>query len=45
MEKFPYWHDDALDALAYLYDMIQNYKFPYQYNQYKPIKYAEMGLV
>ena len=45
MEKFPYWHDDALDALSYIYDMIQNYKFPYQYHQYKPIKYVEMGLV
>lgn len=28
MEKFPYWHDDALDALSYGYDIIKGYKFP-----------------
>jgi len=28
MEKFPYWHDDGLDALAYVYDLIADYNFP-----------------
>jgi hypothetical protein len=27
MEKFPYWHDDALDALSYVYDIIRDYRF------------------
>ena len=27
MDKFPYWHDDGLDAAAYLYDMIRSYQF------------------
>jgi hypothetical protein len=27
MDKFPFWHDDALDTIAYLYDMIQDFHF------------------
>lgn len=27
MEKFPFWHDDGLDALAYFYDLIKEYRF------------------
>lgn len=27
MEKFPYWHDDGLDAFSYLYDMMKHYRF------------------
>ena len=27
MEKFPFWHDDGLDTLSYLYDMVKTYKF------------------
>lgn len=27
MDKFPYWHDDALDAISYVYDMIADYRF------------------
>lgn len=27
MEKFPYWHDDALDALSYFYDILRDYTF------------------
>lgn len=27
MEKFPYWHDDGLDALSYVYDIIKDYTF------------------
>lgn len=29
MDKFPFWHDDGIDAASYLYDMIQDYKFAY----------------
>lgn len=27
MEKFPVWHDDGLDGLSYVYDMIKDYRF------------------
>jgi hypothetical protein len=27
MEKFPFWHDDGLNIMAYLYDMIKDYRF------------------
>lgn len=27
MDKFPAWHDDGLDALSYLYDIIKDYRF------------------
>lgn len=27
MEKFPYWHDDGLDALAYAYDIYKDFRF------------------
>lgn len=27
MEKFPFWHDDGIDDLAYVYDMIRDFKF------------------
>jgi hypothetical protein len=27
MDKFPVWHDDALDALAYGYDLIKDFRF------------------
>lgn len=27
MEKFPAWHDDGLDGLSYLYDIIKGYRF------------------
>lgn len=27
MQKFPFWHDDGLDALSYFYDMIKGYRF------------------
>jgi hypothetical protein len=30
MERFPHWHDDALDALSYVYDLIKEYRFPVQ---------------
>lgn len=27
MRKFPYWHDDGLDALAYVYDLLKEFPF------------------
>jgi hypothetical protein len=27
MQKFPFWHDDALDGVAYIYDMIKDFRF------------------
>jgi hypothetical protein len=27
MDKFPFWHDDLLDSLAYIYDLFRNYRF------------------
>ncbi len=27
MDKFPYWHDDGLDMLSYVYDVIKDYRF------------------
>lgn len=27
MQKFPYWHDDALDSLAYQYDLFRDFRF------------------
>jgi hypothetical protein len=32
MDQFPLWHDDGLDALAYGYDMIKEYRFPAFYD-------------
>lgn len=26
-ERFPYWHDDGLDMLSYVYDMMKNFPF------------------
>lgn len=31
MRKFPFWHDDGLDALAYVYDILSEFKFPKRY--------------
>lgn len=27
MHKFPFWHDDALDAVSYIYDMVKDFRF------------------
>lgn len=27
MQKFPFWHDDALDSISYIYDMIRDFRF------------------
>lgn len=28
IDNFPRWHDDSIEALSYLYDVIQDYHFP-----------------
>lgn len=28
MERFPFWHDDGIDMLSYIYDLINDYRFP-----------------
>lgn len=43
MDKFPYWFDDGLDSLSYLYDIIKDYKF--QRAVIPKIQYKEMGIV
>jgi hypothetical protein len=27
MDRFPYWHDDCLDALSYVYDLARDFRF------------------
>jgi hypothetical protein len=27
-QRFPYWHDDGLDAFAYVLDIVKTYRFP-----------------
>lgn len=40
MLKFPYWHDDGIDCLAYLYDIISEYKFARSNDFTRKLKYA-----
>ena len=28
MQRFPHWHDDGLEMVSYVYDMIKEYRFP-----------------
>jgi len=43
MDKFPYWHDDGIDALSYVYDIIKDYRF--QAYTAPKVKYKNMGVV
>ena len=39
MDKFPYWNDDGLDTISYVYDLTKNYRFsgqPQSENMEKP---------
>lgn len=47
MDKFPYWHDDGLDILSYLYDVIHNYRFGCYWGAQnsEPIVYRNLGIV
>lgn len=33
MDKFPFWHDDGLDALSYVYDVLDKFGFHYKVNK------------
>lgn len=44
IEKFPFWHDDGLDALSYFYDLIKDYNFPDEYD-IEPVEQMEVGVV
>ena len=41
MKKFPYWHDDFLDGLSYVYDLIKDYKFPLKDADATPDKWRD----
>jgi len=45
MSMFPYWHDDGINAIAYLDDMIKDFRFPLTTYSHKPIAYREIGVV
>lgn len=36
MDKFPAWHDDGLDILSYLYDILKDYRFETLSDPQKP---------
>lgn len=40
MDNFPYWQDDGLDALSYVYDMIKGHHFSYYSNKPLEVKRA-----
>lgn len=42
MSQFPYWHDDGIDALSYLYDVVKDFSF--QQIKYEPIKYKNLSI-
>lgn len=42
MSQFPYWHDDGLDALSYLYDVVKDFSF--QQIKFEPIKYKNLSI-
>ena len=33
MDKFPFYHVDILDMIAYVYDMVKEYHFHHHYDQ------------
>jgi len=44
MKQFPYGHDDGIDMMSYLYDIIRDYHFAV-WNVQKKYKQTEMGVV
>jgi hypothetical protein len=44
MKQFPFGHDDGIDMLSYLYDIIRDYHFAV-WNTKKVYKQTEMGVV
>jgi len=43
MDKYPFWHDDALDCISYFYDMVTDYRFGWYDMEYEePQKVVSM---
>ncbi len=43
MDKFPFWHEDGLDALSYLYDLIKDYTFMiYDEDDDRPVQQVDL---
>lgn len=45
LDSFPYWHDDCLDALSYLYDIISDFRFISHKEFYKKLNFNTAGVV
>lgn len=43
MDKFPVWHDDGIDMLSYIYDIIKDYKFA-RHRKLEPLPYIQVGV-
>jgi ribosomal protein L14 len=43
MEKFPFWHDDGLDIMAYLYDILKDFRFARDQKR-TPLRYNHRGI-
>jgi hypothetical protein len=43
MDKFPFWHDDGLDIIAYFYEIVKDFRFV-KGNQLKPVRYSHKGV-
>jgi hypothetical protein len=44
MDKFPVWHDDGIDMLSYLYDILIDYRFS-RPQKLEPLPYPKIGVV
>lgn len=43
MQRFPFWHDDILDALSYGYDLIKDYRFSkFSFQTHQPDLYERI---
>ena len=45
LHQFPFWHDDALNVMAYLDDIVKDETFKFQAIRSEPIKMMELGIV
>lgn len=44
MDKFPFWHDDGLDIMSYLYDLMKDYRFS-RVRKLEALPYTNVGVV
>jgi hypothetical protein len=40
MNRYPFWHDDGLDAMSYIFDLIKDFKF----SKVRPTEHRELSL-